>query len=75
MPARLSAIRRALARLGLGIVIENPSKGSHFRCRRPGYRMYPIPAHNGEQTEISDVYIRALCKCLGIVEAELREHL
>ena len=26
-------------------------------------KTYIIPAHNGEKTEITDVYIRAVCRC------------
>lgn len=36
-------------------------------------RAYVVPAGNGRKTEISDVYIRALCRNLGIEEDELRK--
>jgi hypothetical protein len=72
----MGAIIRAATKLGVSV--EPPSSGSHWKFRRPGFRVYPIPAHNGERTEISDRYkisdryIRALCRALEIDEQELR---
>ena len=63
MPARLSAILRALK--DFDATIENPSGGSHFKAYRNG-TMYSIPAHNGLKSEIPDMYIKQLCKELGI---------
>jgi hypothetical protein len=45
-----------------GISVERPSSGSHWKAKKPGFRTYPIPAPNGEKTEISDAYIRGLCR-------------
>ena len=57
------------------IRIEKPSTGSHWKAVRAGSRPYPIPAHNGIRSEISDLYIRGLCRNFGIEDAEFRKHL
>ncbi len=49
----------------LGGKVEVPTKGSHYRAIRDDV-MYPIPAHNGLKTEIGDVYIRGMCRALGL---------
>ena len=64
MPARLRDIIRVCARLG--IQVEKPSSGSHWKTRSETGGMYPIPASNGERTEISDKYIRGMCRAHGI---------
>lgn len=69
MPARLSAIRRALERFGG--TVEEPSSGSHWKAFRDG-RCYPLAAHNGARTEISDLYIRGMCRALQLDEQEFR---
>jgi len=58
-----------------GIEVLRPSRGSHWLAKKPGFRTYPIPAHNAERTEVSDVYIRGLCRNFGIDAAEFRERL
>jgi len=68
MPARLSAIAALL--LGYGIELEEPSKGSHWKLRKPGCRVFPVPAHNGRKSEIGDEYIRALCRHFEIEPRE-----
>lgn len=73
MPARLSDIGRGMRAL-LGR-LEKPGKGSHWKCYNAAGKMYPIPAGNGERTEISDRYIKGLCKELGLDEVEFRKHL
>lgn len=69
MPARLRNIKRALEQLGARL--EEPRRGSHWQAKHNG-SMYPIPGGNGLRTEITDVYIRAMCRSLGIDEQELR---
>ena len=69
MPARFSAFKRAIETLG-GTVIE-PNSGSHWKVRING-RMYPIPAHNGLRTELSDRWIDGACRSLGIDKETLR---
>lgn len=72
MPARLRQIRSALERLGGSV--EEPASGSHFKCRL-GSGMYPLSCHNGERTEVTDLYIRSLCRALGIDVAKFRSML
>jgi hypothetical protein len=64
MPARLREIVAVLKQLG--IVVEEPKKGSHFMVRREGVRPYPLSGHNGLKSEISDKYIRGLCAHFGL---------
>lgn len=70
MPARLRSIMRAAEKLGA--TTSEPTSGSHWKIEKDG-KMYPIPAHNGERSEISDLYIRGMCRALGIDEKELRK--
>jgi len=72
MPARLSALKRALESMGLEVF--KPGSGSHWKVMRAG-KTYPIPAHNGEKTEISDLYIRGVCRCFELDPNELRKNL
>ncbi len=71
MPARLRDLIRAAA--ALGVTVERPRSGSHWKARRDGFRPYPIPAGNAERTEIGDQYIRGMCRALGLDETELRK--
>lgn len=70
MPAALRAIIRAFERCGG--VVEQPSGGSHWKAKRDG-KTYPLPAGNGTKTELSDQYIRGLCRCFGLDEVEFRK--
>jgi hypothetical protein len=36
-------------------------------------KTYPIPAHHGEKTEISERYIRGVCTCFDIDPEKLRK--
>lgn len=70
MPARMGDIVRAAKHLGLRV-----SEGvgtSHWKFERNGYRPYPISAHNGAKQEITDLYIRKMCRAMGVDEDELR---
>jgi hypothetical protein len=72
VPARLKALLAAAKTFGVSFT--KPKSGSHWRLTRVGaQRPYPIPAHNGERTEIGDEYIRGMCRALGIDEDELRK--
>jgi predicted RNA binding protein YcfA (HicA-like mRNA interferase family) len=73
VPARLSKICAAAS--GYGIEIVEPSRGSHWKARKPGFRTYTIPAHNGRRTEISDHYIHAFCRNFGIDPADFKSKL
>lgn len=35
--------------------------------------MYTIPAHNGDKSEITDIYIKSLCRNLGINHEDLKK--
>lgn len=59
---RLSKLAKAVA--PYGIVLETGTK--HFKFRGPEGRCYPIPAHNGQRTEVPDVYIRGLCRAYAL---------
>lgn len=63
MPARFSAIKRAVEALGYSV--EPPNGGSHWKVRTKS-GCYPIPAHNGLKEEIPDVYIRGLCRFIKV---------
>lgn len=73
MPARLRNIRKAAK--AFGIEITEPGRGSHWQCRREGFRMYTIPAHNGLKTEIADKYIAGFCRHFELDEAAVRAKL
>ncbi len=72
MPARLRDLARALR--ALGIDVEEPSSGSHWKATFDG-RVYPLPAHNGPKSELADVYIRGVCRAFSLDENELRRRL
>ena len=70
MPARLRDLARICVHFA--VEIEKPGSGSHWKSRSAGGAMYPIPAHNGDRTEISDKYIRGLCRAHGIDYDEMK---
>ena len=72
MPARYARLRTALARLGVQ-VSERAGKGSHVVVDDGHGRTYPLPLHHGTKTELSDVYVRGLCRALEIDYEELRK--
>ena len=74
MPARYAKLRAALAKLGVR-VSERSGKGSHVVVDDGKGHSYPLPLHHGTKTELSDVYIRGLCRALDISYEELRKHL
>ena len=71
MPARLRDIARVAALYGVTVT----PGARHFHARDEHGRVYPIPAHNGLKTEISDVYLRKFCQAFGIDYAEFRRQL
>jgi len=36
-------------------------------------KTYPIPAHHGDKTEISEKYIRGVCDCFHLKLEDLRK--
>ena len=75
MPARLRDLARVLRELG--IAVEEPTGGSHWKARRLDGtgRPYPLAAHNGPRSEITEPYLRGVCKHFGLDLAELRKKL
>lgn len=71
MATRLRDLIRAL--MALGVEVVPPSSGSHWKAKKAGSRTFPLPAHNGERTEMDDHYLRSMCRCLGIDLAELKK--
>ena len=69
MPKRLGDLSRVLNRLGLRV--EQPSNGSHWKVYRRDGRMYPIPAHNGLRSEISEKYLKKLADFCGVERSDL----
>lgn len=70
MPSRLADVARNVKRLGGEV--DKPRSGSHWRVYRSDGRMFPLPAHNGPKSELSDVYLRELAAFLGVEVAELK---
>jgi len=74
VPARLRDLVRVLA--SFGITVEPPrGGGSHWKATGPDGTIYMIPAHNAERTELSDVYVRKVCRTFGIDYDELKRRL
>lgn len=65
MPARYPRVRRRLKQLGVRLT-ERAGKGSHVVVDNGKGRIYTLPLHHGEQTELSDVYLRGLCRAMLI---------
>ena len=72
MPARLSALIRALEIMGVEVV--RPNGGSHWKAKKDG-KTYPIAAHNGEKSQIGDEYLRGLSRCFDLDLDVLKSHL
>lgn len=71
MPARFRNIKRALESIGLQVVEADGT--SHWKIMDAAGKMYPIPLHNGLKTEVSDVYLRGICRAFGIDWATLKK--
>ncbi|MCC6649433.1 MAG: type II toxin-antitoxin system HicA family toxin [Polyangiaceae bacterium] len=69
MAVRLRDLTRALATFGISVA---PGKGSHQKFLRPPARNYPVPAPNGDKSEISDQYVKGVCRHFGLDEANVR---
>lgn len=67
MGKRFRTLKKALE--SLGCTVEKPNSSSHWKVRK-GSLMYVIPAHNGLKSEISDAYVRGVCRALKLDEAE-----
>ena len=65
--ATTSLLRERSARLKPeNIVLEKPGRGAHWKLGGPGGTTYPVPAHNGERTEIARESIRGWCRCFDV---------
>ena len=74
MPARFRKIIAAAKLYGLDVT--KPSRGSHWKIKQLWTgKVYPIPAHNGENQEIDDHYIAGLCRCFGLNREEFMKKL
>ena len=49
----------------VGVIVEEPASGSQCKFKRDGLT-YPIAAHSGPKTEVSDVYVRGLCRVFAL---------
>jgi hypothetical protein len=74
VPARYAKLRAALAKLGVR-VSERSGKGSHVVVDDGKGHSYPLPLHHGTKTELSEVYVRGLCRALDLDYEELRKNL
>lgn len=72
MPVRYARLRSALKKLGVHIS-ERSGKGSHVVVNDGRGHTYPLPLHHGNKTELSDVYVRGLCRALDIEYEDLRK--
>ena len=75
MPARFWAIRRALRTYSSLHLEERPGKGSHTVIRDQQGRTYVLTLHRGEHSDVSDVYIRGLCRAFGLDYDEFKQKL
>ena len=74
MPARFREVVLALKGCGV-LALVRKGKGSHVILHDGGSKAYPVSLHNGEKTELSDVYIRGICRAFGIDFAEFKKKL
>lgn len=71
MPSVFRDIVRAAKKSGCAV--EASSGGSsHYKIRLPNGDAYPISAHNGERSEIADVYVKKLAQKLGLTLEQFR---
>jgi hypothetical protein len=73
LPVRARDLIRALARFG--VTVTSPRGGSsHWIAKKAG-AAHPLPMHNGDKTELSDVYLRGVCSKFGIDLTALKKEL
>jgi hypothetical protein len=73
MPARFFKVALALKDFEIGCKTKK-GKGSHALLVLGG-RVYPVSLHNGERTELSDVYVRGICRFFGLDYEEFKTKL
>jgi hypothetical protein len=74
VPIRLRDLAR-VAQKEFGCQLERPATGSHWKVRTPAGKVYPLPCHNGEKTELGDQYLKGLCKLLGVSPEDFKKKL
>jgi hypothetical protein len=72
VPPRARDLARVLAEYG--VVITEPSSGSHWKLVR-GSVKYTLTLHAGLKSEVTPDYIRGLCHAFGIERRELMRKL
>lgn len=68
VPARLRDLARALE--AYGVKLEELHGKHNWRFVRGAF-IYPVPAHNGLKSEISDVYVNGAARAFSIEKHEL----
>lgn len=69
-------LRDLVRELGpLGVRVEEPRSGSHWKVIGARGIVYPISAHNGLREEIPDIYVKRMCRALGLDYEALRKRL
>jgi hypothetical protein len=74
MPARFWKVGRASKALGIES-FSRGGKGSHVVLMNAAGKTYPVSLHYGPKTEISDVYLRGICRFFGVDYDELKRNL
>ncbi len=65
MPPRYRQVKAVLRAMGLQVE-ERSAKGSHVVITDGKGRTYTIPAHRGDNTELSDPYLRGVCRAFDL---------
>lgn len=65
MPARFKNVVRALRRLEIDI-LQRQGGGSHCIVSDSKGHVYTLPLGNGYKTELSDHYLRGLCRAFEV---------
>ncbi len=63
MPLRLSELRKRFGKFGVEFADDGTKHP--YRFTRDGYSVFPLKAHNGLKSQISDLYIDRLCRHFG----------
>lgn len=74
MPARFREVVQALKLCGVEVVTRK-GKGSHVILRNAWGNTYPVSLHNGDKTELSDVYLRGICRKFSLDYDDFRKKL
>jgi len=75
MPAKFWAVRRALRSYEHLKLEERTGKGSHIVIRDQHGHTFPLSLHRGEHSEISEVYLRGLCRVFLLDYDDFRKRL